>query len=102
MAFAHTIAKAAEPHHETLRNKLRTADIAHADETGWRLDGKSAQLWYAGTPEFGFFHIDRSRSGDEPRMESNAEVGTRKPILRVPNPAFRVRIYPCSSASIRG
>ncbi len=64
MAFAHTVAKAAEPHHETLRNKVRTADIAHGDETGWRLDGKSAELWYAGTPDFGFFHIDRSRSGD--------------------------------------
>jgi hypothetical protein len=64
MAFTHTVAKAAEPHHETLRNKIHSADIVHGDETGWRLDGKSAYLWYAGTPDFSFFHIDRSRAGD--------------------------------------
>ncbi len=64
MSFGRAVAAAAEPHHQTLRNKVRTADIIHADETGWRLDGKSGYLWYAGTPDFSFFHIDRSRSGD--------------------------------------
>jgi hypothetical protein len=64
MAFARTVATAAQPHHETLRNKVRTSDIIHGDETGWRLDGKSGYLWYAGTPDFSFFHIDRSRGGD--------------------------------------
>jgi len=64
MAFARTIAAAAQPHHETLRNKVRTADIIHGDETGWRLDGKAGYLWYAGTPDFSFFHLDRSRAGD--------------------------------------
>lgn len=64
MAFGHAAARAAEPLHETLRDKVRNADIVHGDETGWRLDGKPAQLWYAGTPDFAFFHIDPSRSGD--------------------------------------
>ena len=64
MAFARTVATAAQPHHETLRNKVRTSDIIHGDETAWRLNGKSGYLWYAGTPDFGFFHIDRSRGGD--------------------------------------
>lgn len=56
--------QAAEPHHELLRDKVRNADIIHGDETGWRLDGRSAYLWYAGTPGFAFFHIDPSRSGE--------------------------------------
>ncbi len=64
LSFGRKVAAAAEPHHATLRNKVRTAEIIHADETGWRLDGKSGYLWYAGTPDFSFFHIDRSRGGD--------------------------------------
>ena len=64
MAFEHAAARAAESHYETLRDKVRNADIVHGDETGWRLDGKPAQLWYAGTPDFAFFHIDHSRSGE--------------------------------------
>lgn len=64
MAFHHATAQAAEPLHEMLRNKARTADIVHGDETSWRLDGKAANLWYAGTPDFGFFLVDPSRSGD--------------------------------------
>lgn len=64
MAFHHTVAQRAEPLHEQLRDKVRNADIIHGDETSWRIDGKSAYLWYAGTPDFGFFHIDSSRSGE--------------------------------------
>jgi len=63
LAFEHTVARAAEPHHERLRDKVRNADIIHGDETSWRLDGRSAQLWYAGTPDFAYFHINPSRSG---------------------------------------
>jgi transposase len=64
MAFAHATASAAEPVHERLRDKVRCADIVHADETHWRLDGRSAFLWFAGNPSFSFFHIAPSRSGD--------------------------------------
>ena len=63
MAFDQAAARAAEPIHEQLRDKVRSADIIHADETHWRVDGQSAYIWFAGTPNFGFFHIDRSRSG---------------------------------------
>lgn len=64
MAFDQATARAAEPMYEKLRDKVRQTDIIHGDETSWRLDGQSAQLWYAGTPQFGFYHINRSRSGD--------------------------------------
>jgi hypothetical protein len=64
MAFDQAAARAAEPIHEVLRDKVRCADIIHADETHWRIDGQGAYIWFAGNPNFGFFHIDRSRSGD--------------------------------------
>jgi transposase len=64
MAFDHAAARAAEPVHEALRNKVRCADIIHGDETHWRIDGQGAYIWFAGNANFGFFHIDRSRSGD--------------------------------------
>jgi len=64
MAFSHTIARQGETLYEDLRDKIRTADVAHGDETHWRIDGKSAQLWYAGNTQVGFFHADYSRGGD--------------------------------------
>jgi transposase len=64
MAFDQAAARAAEPIHEQLRDKVRSADIIHADETHWRIDGQSAYIWFAGNPNFGFFHIDRSRSSE--------------------------------------
>ena len=50
------------PIHEQLRDKVRQADIIHADETYWRINGKNAFIWFAGNSNFGFFHIDPSRS----------------------------------------
>ena len=64
MAFDQATARAAEPLHEELRDQVRAADIIHADETHWRIDGQGAYIWFAGNPNFGFFHIDRSRSGE--------------------------------------
>jgi hypothetical protein len=64
MAFDQAAARAAEPIHEVLRDRVRCADIIHADETHWRIDGQGAYIWFAGNPNFGFFHIDRSRSGE--------------------------------------
>jgi transposase len=64
MAFDQAAARAAEPIHQRLRDKVRCADIIHADETHWRIDGQSAYIWFAGNPNFGFFHIDRSRSSE--------------------------------------
>src|ERR1700722_13787105 len=64
MAFAHAAARAAQPLHERLRDKVRCAEIVHADETHWRIDGQSAYIWFAGNTNFSFFHIDPSRSGE--------------------------------------
>jgi len=42
MAFERKAAHLAQPIHEQLRDKVRHADILHADETHWRIDGKNA------------------------------------------------------------
>jgi transposase len=64
MAFDHSAARAAEPLHERLRDKVRCAAMIHADETHWRIDGQNAFLWFAGNAHFGFFHLNPSRSGE--------------------------------------
>lgn len=62
MAFSHSVAVSGRSLYENLRSKVRAAEIIHGDETHWRIDGKNAQLWYAGNPCFDFFHADYSRS----------------------------------------
>jgi transposase len=64
MAFSHRTAERGVHLYEDLRDKIRAVDIVHGDETHWRINGKSAHLWYAGNREIGFFHADPSRGSD--------------------------------------
>lgn len=64
MNFDRQIAALGQPLHEDLRAKVRASHIAHGDETSWRLDGKGAELWYAGNPDMAFYLVDPSRGGD--------------------------------------
>ena len=64
MAFSHRTAEQGAHLYEDLRDKIRAADVVHGDETHWRIDGKSAQLWYAGNPQVAFYHADHSRSSE--------------------------------------
>jgi hypothetical protein len=64
MAFSHRAAERGARLYEDLRDKIRASDIAHGDETHWRIGGKSAFLWYAGNARTGFFHADRSRGSE--------------------------------------
>jgi transposase len=50
--------------YEDLREKIRTSDVVHADETSWRSDGVGHYVWFAGNENLAFFHIDRHRSAD--------------------------------------
>lgn len=47
---------------EAIVDALRSAKIAHMDETGWRIDGKNAWLWNLVNKRFAYYHIDSSRS----------------------------------------
>ncbi|MCK5803503.1 MAG: IS66 family transposase, partial [Lentisphaeria bacterium] len=64
MAFSHRTAEQGASFYEDLRDKVRAAVVIHGDETHWRINGKSAQLWYAGNTDFAFFHADPSRGSD--------------------------------------
>ena len=52
------------PIHEDLREKIRTSEVAHADETSWRNDGVGHYAWFAGNERLAYFHIDRHRSAE--------------------------------------
>lgn len=45
-----------------LKWAIRAAGVVHADETGWRTNGKNGYLWTLTTADHTLFHVDRSRS----------------------------------------
>jgi transposase len=42
---------------------LRAAGVVHADETGWRTDGKNGYLWTLTNATHTLYHVDPSRGG---------------------------------------
>jgi transposase-like protein len=57
------VARWLEGDYEQLILKLRCAKVVHADETGWRTEGKNGWLWTATSPTHTLFHVDPSRGG---------------------------------------
>ena len=45
-----------------LKWAIRAAAVVHADETGWRTNGRNGYLWTLSTADQTLFHVDRSRS----------------------------------------
>lgn len=64
VGFDRKAAARGTPIYEDLRDKIRTSDVVHADETSWRSDGLSHFVWFAGNEDLAFFHIDRHRSAE--------------------------------------
>ncbi|CAB1065651.1 hypothetical protein D1BOALGB6SA_10448 [Olavius sp. associated proteobacterium Delta 1] len=62
MNFDRTATKKGQPLYEDLKQKVRAAAYAHADETHWREDGINQFVWYAGNDQLAFHLIDRHRS----------------------------------------
>jgi len=62
MAFDRTATHKGQPLYEDLKEKLRNAASAHADETSWRQDAIGHYLWYAGNDQLALYLIDRHRS----------------------------------------
>jgi transposase len=58
------IAKWLQGDYEQLMLDLRSAPHVHADETGWRTDGRNGYLWAAATPNRTLYHVDKSRGGE--------------------------------------
>lgn len=57
------LSKWLEDQYERLKLVLRAAGVVHADETGWRTNGKNGYLWTLTNARHTLFHIDPSRGG---------------------------------------
>lgn len=55
------LARILERWYEELQEQALQSGVLHADETGWRVNGKSHWLWCFATQDLSFFMIDRSR-----------------------------------------
>ena len=68
LGFEKRARKNADPLYEDLIEKLRVADIVHADETHWRQNGENHIVWYAGNNDVALFHIDAHRSSEAAKV----------------------------------
>jgi len=64
LGFDRRAATQGAPLYEDLRDKIRTSEVVHADETSWRGDGVGHYVWFAGNQHLALFHIDRHRSAE--------------------------------------
>ena len=49
------------PWHEQIGDEARGSAVLHADETGWRVNGRLSWLWCFTAPALTYYAIDRSR-----------------------------------------
>jgi transposase len=56
------LAEILQPWYEALRQEARSSAVLHADETGWRVNGKTHWLWCFATQDLSCFVVDRSRA----------------------------------------
>jgi hypothetical protein len=68
MGFDRAATRKGQALYEDLKEKLRVAVAANADETSWRQDGISHYLWYAGNEDLALYHIDRHRSSEAAKL----------------------------------
>lgn len=52
-----------EGQYDRLQLAIRVAGCVHADETGWRTNGKNGYLWTVTNDQHTLYHVDRSRGG---------------------------------------
>jgi len=57
----HRLARILADWYEEIRRQALASGVLHADETGWRVNGKTHWLWCFATGNLSFFMIDRSR-----------------------------------------
>jgi transposase len=52
---------------DRLIEEYRQAQVKHADETGWRTDGKNGYVWLFATPDLSIFQFGKNRSSKVPQ-----------------------------------
>lgn len=55
------VSKIMKPVYDEILGKINNAVTLHADETGWRVRGKSWWLWVFGTQDTAYFTVDKTR-----------------------------------------
>jgi hypothetical protein len=63
VAMFHRVAKLFEPVPKRLVELYRHAPVKHADETGWRTQGKNGYAWLFATCSLSIFEFHKTRSG---------------------------------------
>ena len=58
------VSKIMNPVYDEILEDVKQSDILHADETGWRVQGKNWWLWVFGSKESAIYTIDKSRGKD--------------------------------------
>jgi hypothetical protein len=61
MQMWHRLAGLLTPWYETIQQEALESAVLNADETGWRVNGKTHWLWCFATETLSYFMIDRSR-----------------------------------------
>jgi transposase len=56
------VARWLQKQYHRLKLVIRAAGVVHADETGWRTNGRNGYLWTLSTAQHTLYHVDRSRS----------------------------------------
>ncbi|TAN59633.1 hypothetical protein EPN16_06780 [bacterium] len=59
--FRYQLKRAGSPLYQKLMQSLKTGAFIHADETGWKIDGKTHWLWKFSNKKVSVSHIDESR-----------------------------------------
>lgn len=67
IGMLHRLAKVFEPVLSPLVAEYRTAPVRHADETGWRTDGRSGYAWLFRTPTLSLFRFRATRAATVPQ-----------------------------------
>jgi hypothetical protein len=63
----HRVARLFSKVPEKLIEEYRRAPVKHADETGWRTDGKNGYVWLFSTPDLSIFQFGKNRSSKIPQ-----------------------------------
>jgi len=59
--FRYQLKRAGSPLYYRLMESLKRGSFIHADETGWKIDGKTRWLWKFSNKKISISHIDQSR-----------------------------------------
>lgn len=59
----HRLAALLYPWYEQLQREALDSAVLHADESGWRVNGKTHWLWCFANPDLTYYMIDRCRGG---------------------------------------